>query len=314
MKNQMNRENGFFKETRNALDNITDLYTSFWGMAAGIWYLGHNVRNFIKTDEGSRFNDVALANYFIAESGIHGVNIRSAYIDASWQEYQERLAWILLVNLIAIYDDWYSAIQHRGGKFNKPNGESDYHFRIDGNNLKVSKDLRDTLYPAYCDKSMYDKLHIDHLMYCYNCFRNIRNVYSHKGKIADKNAIKAYSAYRGKHDSKEQLHVKESPKLNEIYKDKIIHLDLRGVVGFSQILRKIIYTIDVEFIPTSVGERYFISECEKIGKIQMKRNNSKNDDNIKCNMTSYLRKASFISPKNTNQLLDLLKENGLVTV
>ena len=98
---------------------------------------------------------------------------------------------------------------------------------------------------------MYDLEHYYAITRCYCLFHEIRDCYVHRGRMADERGTKAYKSYEEACDSPAALGEKELPEIYPIELHQLVHLSLRGVVGFSSILRKFIYTIDTELTQLS---------------------------------------------------------------
>lgn len=107
--------------------------------------------------------------------------------------------------------------------------------------------------------------------------------------------IFGYQAYAGTYDSPLALGEKEAPQVYGVHKDQPISLSLRGVVGFSSILRKMIYTCDAEMICKSAAETCLLEACREdpVPKVSVGREGDRT-------LYKMIRRAGFLLPKNAD--------------
>lgn len=200
---------------------------------------------------------------------------------------QENLAWLLLSNTIPIYEYWWKSLSKEVG-FNIMS-ESGMEFPTNLSDprkkgiLQELNDLtsnssslfEDVFYPVYSSKRNHckDLTELNNSMYCYRLFKEIRNCHMHSGGIvsdASKDPITnlpwitvAYNEYLNNivipSSTSTILNIEELPALPSDFSantgDKL-HISLRGVVGFSNIMRRIMLTVDAELIKAKITEQY----------------------------------------------------------
>jgi hypothetical protein len=75
---------------------------------AALWNLRWQVRGYIDTIPHA--SPDTLEKRFVLGSGVHGANLRRACVDITWEQQQEEMAAVVLVNVLAIYDDYANQI------------------------------------------------------------------------------------------------------------------------------------------------------------------------------------------------------------
>lgn len=99
----------FFSATKKALGNITATYDTVWPTAVGLWNLRCLVNGVRK--EYPTITEAELAAKFSLGSGIHGVNYKRAFGEHTWEQQQEKFAWILLNSTIPIFEEWLEELK-----------------------------------------------------------------------------------------------------------------------------------------------------------------------------------------------------------
>ncbi|MFN7715969.1 MAG: hypothetical protein ACK5QS_10880 [Pseudanabaenaceae cyanobacterium] len=252
-------QNLFFSSSSQIASRITDLYDFVWPTAAAIWNLRYQVDKFIL--DNPSIDDETLLSNFVAGSGIHGINLRRACIKSTWDEQQEQLAKFLLIEICALYEAWLDYVFGELGINN--NLKDSFQFPTNGNKgisnaltslqISVSPELSASIYPTLVRNSKYSLFHIENLLKCYRYFKECRNSLIHHGGMANIKAVEAYAAFQPL--TTINLGVTEIPDHTPIIqKGDPILLKLRGVVGLSDIVIRLIVTFDAEFSKVNNAE------------------------------------------------------------
>jgi hypothetical protein len=96
---------------------------------------------------------------------------------------------------------------------------------------------------------------VEKLFIAYRCFKECRNAIMHDGGTATARAAAAYQAYTSLTPA--DLRSKELPICPPVVAGDPIVLSLRGVVGFSDVILRLIATLDAEFACTARAENEF---------------------------------------------------------
>ena len=132
----------------------------------------------------------------------------------------------------------------------------------------------------------------------------------HNGMKANDNLIFAYKKF-SQINSPSQLGLQEIPLYITPIKDQIIHLDLRGIVGFSAVLRKTMISIDTELIKSNEAEELFIARWRKVHSIRrvLKSNPASADNQI----VRYIKKCDLPVPKSISLIKNFLLQKNLLS-
>lgn len=308
-------EEFFFEETKHALKNITSMYDAIWPMAVGLWNLRYMSIG-IKA-ECPEIANREISNRFCMGSGIKPINLRTSFFNRSWEEQRSDFAWLLLNNVIPIYEDWLSEMKKLMGIDQK---ERIFEFpdKIIKNLSRILKDKSDVmeqcLYPAYKKKKEktkeYSYNELENLMRCYRVFKEMRNCYMHQGANASDNLLKAYEAYKPYSGAKD-INMKEELEIPPITAGTPIVPSLRGVVGFSAVLIRILVTLDTKLICSKQAEEIFYKRFKEKHTTLPSLNPRR--DRALAQVAKYVRQCVLITPENPELMMDYLLKKGLVS-
>ena len=231
---------------------------------------------------------------------------------------QENLAWLLLSNTIPIFEHWWNSLIDEVG-FTGMN-ESGMEFPtnpLDARKKGIKQQiielttiesvaLRASFYDLYSSK----KNHCDNLdqlnlcMYAYRLFKELRNCYMHSGGVVTNKRIDAttgdpwitvaYNEYQNyvvaASSTTNVLGIEELPVFPTDFSVSLgskLHITLRGVVGFSNIMRRIMLTVDSELIRSVQTEQYYL------GKWSLLHSNHTNQFKLPINLDTiaYFKKV-----------------------
>lgn len=301
----------FFQCTTNALNNITLLFDLIWPLSAGLWNLRAAVQGIQSIYPG--ITSKQLTEKFGVGSGLHGVNYQRAFCDTSWERQKEELSWMLLNSVIPIYEEWLQALKSscftdmHDKELQFPNN---IHAEISRLTMVQSAVLKNSFYHTYKAKKHRAYSKIEALLHCYRVFKEMRNCYMHHGRICDEKLERAYTAYLP-YANPTALGVKEVPIIHIPHKDELIQNDLRGVVGFSHIVLKIIVSLDAELLCAKAAEVEFIERC----RIAHRKVRTLKSNNVaaKTQVEKYVREGGFATPKDAISMQAFLLETKLVS-
>lgn len=256
----------FFRCSRIAYDEITRLFDFLWPTAAAMWNLRWQVRGYLEIRPNSTVEE--LKQRFTVGSGILGANLRRACIEQSWEQQQHEFAGFLLVNCFAVYEGWIASVLKAIGA-HSVKAAKDLQFPDSPKSgvlatLKLltsteSQVVKAAFYDTLVKHERYNLAHLQNLLWCYRFYKECRNSIIHSNGIADqkaKDAFDAFSVVASTHD----LGVKEVPEHFPVSVGKRVQLSLRGVVGFSDVLRRLIATLDVELSRCKNSERELLEQ------------------------------------------------------
>lgn len=301
----------FFNETKNALSNITSIYDTVWPIATGLWNLRRMVIDAKK--DCPEITEAQLNERFGVEGRACGVNYKRTFFESSWEKQQEDFAWILLNSTIPIFEGWLEELKQNIFsdlnivEMQSPAGVQSEVARLTRNESAV---LKDCFYSEYSAKRDRCYPNIDSLMHCYRTFKNARNCYMHNNLKANNRLVVAYSNYLP-HATTSSLCVTEVPEFYAPVLNEPVKISLRGVVGFSYILIKILVSLDAELLRASVVEGDFISRYK--ARDNFFRAISPNTKRAEDQVAGYMHQCGYSTPQNVSRMVAFLLEKHLAS-
>lgn len=301
----------FFTATKKALSNITSTYDTVWPTAVGLWNLRCMVNGVKK--EYPCITETELTAKFSLGSGIHGVNYKRAFVDHTWEQQQTNFAWILLNSTIPIFEGWLEELKQDyfpGMKVKELQYPGRVQTEVTRLKTRTSTVLSNSFYSSYLGKRDRCYSRIDALLHCYRVFKEARNCYMHNGSKANQNLINAYAMF-APFATPTALCVSEVPEFPAPVLGNEIQISLRGVVGFSYILIKILVSLDTELLCSIDAEREFISRYQE--KHTILRTLKPNLDGARRQVEHYVQQCGFPTPLAVDDLTSFLLSNHLVS-
>lgn len=302
----------FFMSSRQAADNITDIFDFVWPTAAAMWNLRWQVDGFLRVNPA--VSEKVLAGRFIEGSGIRGANLKSACIGRSWQQQQERFAKFLLIEICALYEGWLEGVKGELSlasfdvkDFQFPsNNNRGFGFALANATSRTSVEMTNCIFPALARNRKYSAQKIEELLTCYWFFKECRNSLIHRGSLVDQKVMNAYNSYHPL--SKNSLGLSEKPAYASIHAvgDQVVP-QLRGLVGLADVVLRIITTLDGQ-----------LSKCQEAEKVLSSMWTEKHKGAVTLPATSrnqraarLIRQLNLPTPSNPDQLVDMLRRIGL---
>jgi hypothetical protein len=252
-------EQYFLSTTKGAAERLTSVFDFVWPTATAIWNLRWEVTGFLAAVPEA--TPAALSARFVSGSGIYGANLRRACVEMTWEQQQQEFARFLLVELCALYEGWCEGAlaeigvpqaaadrlrkqmqfptQLKDGVARKGVG-----FAIASLCTPTSPALSTSLTPVLRQHAKYSLGNIDSLLMAYRYFKELRNSLIHSGTSvtpAFTNAEAAYDAL-----SSADLGLGERPEHCPAIPAIRPSVSLRGVVGFGEVVLRMICTLDAE--------------------------------------------------------------------
>jgi hypothetical protein len=257
----------FFRTSRSAYRQVTELFDFVTPTAAALWNLRWQVVGFCSHHPAASVQ--VLDDRFVSGSGLHGANLKRACIDTSWGYQQQQFAKFLLISLFSIYEGWLADVLQivapavRQRELSKrcqfpdssARGGNGIMAAVAEIKLNNSQMLAGAFYAELRKQKKNSLPKIGELLTCYRAFKESRNSFAHQNGLATHTAVNSYQTYTAL--SASDLNVPEKPRLFPVLLNNQITLSLRGVIGFSDIILRIIATLDAEFSCSQLAEREF---------------------------------------------------------
>ena len=305
----------FFQQSKLFEAQITELFDNFWPMVTALKTLRWQVNGYYHQN-GIQSNDRLNKKFIEEEDKANRPNLYRACLEKSWEDWEGYLAGSLLTNMLALYEGWLEMIipklsipSERVKCFQYPTDCSRALARIQrGGNTTII----DAFYDVYKNNNkQYNLTHLDNYLKLFRYFKNCRNCIIHNGYVSNQELVDAYSSVSTFTET--DIDVEEVPKMDAVttlYTP--FKLYLRGVVGFSQILLKMMYTLDVEFIKARNNEVLLIESVKEHNQCPLCP--SANPSKRKRIVLGVFRRAGFLNPIYSSDLSVVLTNNRVLNL
>ena len=306
-----------FRETDEGAAEITRLFDFVWPTAVALWNLRWQVSGFLTAVPNASYDEVA--SRFVVGSDVHGADIRAMSLNTTWEDQKARFAEFVLTNIFAVYESW----SRRLLKSTQVTGMSDRDLYRVGDNVQTglqvfirrvvaapSPVMQSAFQPSFMAHRKVHEPQLNDMLKCYRYFKELRNCQIHNGGVADRKAFDAFQAFEPV-SSAASLKTKGAIEhFPVIIGDKTI-VSLRGVVGFSDIVLRMMITVDALLAGSEAAER---SALDKVRKVTLGRVRTLNSDRNRAalQITAICRKASLPAPAIVDDVRVLLLRHGLV--
>jgi hypothetical protein len=254
----------FFPPTQAATDRITQLFDFVWPTAVALWNLRWQVQGFL--NEVPDASSDQLHHRFVFGSLIQGTNLRRSCIDTTWENQLSIFADFILTNALAIYEYWADEIldvlhitQFSGKNLQFAARLSQV---INHACTQVSDTMTRAFFPTYSRSDKYSGSIMPNLMCCYRYFKEARNSLMHGGGIASARAEQAYLEFQPVSDRR-ALGMRGNLIHDPLIEGNPVKLHLRGVVGFCDVLIRIMITVDADLCRSHSAEQVLAALIRK---------------------------------------------------
>lgn len=309
--------NVFFQATKDALDNITAAFDFVHPLRASMQYTRRRVTELSVNNTNA--DDLFYQAEIDPSASIHGVPYKEAFINTPWEKQEERLSWLLLNNLFAIFEGWAQRIFEERFVVKGSYGEKVFikGFQFPGLSTKFSTYyargtnksdiMANAFFDVYQTTSQLDFSKLENYLLLYRYYKEARNCYMHRNFVASQDVIDAYNAYLPV-ASLSALDAEEVPIIIPPILGQPVRLSLRGVIGFSQFVRRILIIADINLIKTTAAEDEFLS---KKPHDWHRHTLSGDTTRAKGQITKYANKAGVLKPRWSEEYQQFLISKGL---
>lgn len=319
----------FLKCSVNTANALTNLFDFVWPASVALWNLQWQAKGFI-----AQVPDVtveALHARFVLGSGVRGANLKQLAADTAWEDLQQWFARLLLSESFALFEGWIEAafeelqvpLSVRGQGRNSLDKKLQFPSKFDSIGqlvdgvgaalakikLSVSSGLvLNCVYPVLTKNKKYAIADLEALMICYRAFKEVRNDFIHHGGVASPKAEECFNAFNAL--TVGDMGLKEKPELPQVVVGQPIRLTIRGVVGLSDVVLKLIATLDSELVNSGYGDalvkkRWIYTHN---GRITIAAAGLKRD----AHLIRLLRQCALPKPVALSSLFGYLNTAGLV--
>lgn len=320
----------YLTASQNALKAITRLYDFVWPTAAALWNLRWQVAGYNAVRGSASVEE--LEARFVGGSKIHGANLHRACLEQTWEEQQDRLGEMVLVNLFAIYESWLSAALDELGfpaKVRKA-AEKNLQFptpvlpgkypgitaALKSLTSPESSAFKSEIYPVAAASPKVHTASLEAMMVFYRYFKEVRNCLVHGHGVASPAAdesfkevdklLTGYEAAKTVGGSPPPFPI---PRIAPLTIGTPVKVDLHAVVGFGELIRRIVFALETEFLQSAHAESLIVRRWKaQFGRVMLKADSKKRHGKIQV----MLRKLRLPVPKTTQELECMLKRHSLI--
>ena len=140
-------------------------------------------------------------------------------------------------------------------------------------------------------------------------FKECRNSIIHRGGKTDQRTVDAYNDIVG--ITAADIDVAEVPEMFTMSAvDETVKISLRGVVGFSQIVLKLVEVIDTELIKSEKAIDCFVKQVKEYTPYAYTLSQDTRISEKK--IIGIMRRSGFLQPKHSAAFLHLLRNTGII--
>ena len=253
---------------------LTDLFDFVWPTAVALWNLQWQTKGFKSQKPDATVSE--LNSRFVLGSDIHGANLERLATETAWPELQQWFARLLLSETCALFEGWIKASLDeinlppsipRGATNNSidkalqfPTSFNNAKNPISGAKFAIltvqgqsgSHLISSCFLPIQIKNKKYSYQNLDELLVCYRAFKEVRNDFIHHGGRASARTVQAFNKFNIL--TATALGIAEVPELPAMTQGDPIKLSLRGIVGLSDVVIRLITTYDCLLVNSTHGE------------------------------------------------------------
>jgi hypothetical protein len=159
-----------------------------------------------------------------------------------------------LTNAFAVYEQWADELMlalgepaNSGKKLQFPDRpwRSGAESSIVALTANESATNKSAFYPVLCSSTKYDFVRLPNLLACYRYFKELRNAEVHAGGVANAHLVEVFADFQPV-STKADLGLNGDLIYEPAVLGQVTLLHLRGVVGFTDVLLRLMITFDAE--------------------------------------------------------------------
>jgi hypothetical protein len=306
----------FFNSSKLFGAQITDLYDFIWPTVTAMWNLRTQVIKYLKAKGNTATKEELVAKFNNPADKHVRPNLYRACVEFSWDRQVEDLSKTILINLFAYYESWVENILQEFGintKTNQKNmqfptagskGIGQVHILLTTNKSTL---LKNAFYNTYTSSNKYSYSNLENLLIAYRYFKECRNSLVHLGGTVDQKLADASTAYHALTATSLDMAVK--PEYTHFALGDKVQLHIKGVAGLTDILLRIVTTIDAEFLQSQNAESIFAQRIRATLNGKSKRLDyfTKQKE-----LRSLVQRSAFAMPLTTSPIETFLKSQGIL--
>ena len=258
-----------FKCAYDAHVETTRIFDFVQPTIIALWNLRWQVGGFLSQVPDATSDD--LANRFALGSEMRGGELKRACIDTPWDRQKSDFAEFILITIIAVFEEYTARIADAAVPLaSRRTVSKKLQFPTIGHNNTISKltkpspALQGVFLNSCKNNRRYSEPKLNNLLICYRFFKTMRNMLAHNGGEADQETVDAYNEFKAI-GTIADLGLNEVPLHHPVPLGKKIELELRGVIGLSDLVLRVITTYDAQLSETAMAERELTNRISPVG-------------------------------------------------
>lgn len=304
--------NTIFEATYSASQQITATFDIVWALDAGLWNIREAAKQYFLNHPHA--SDKDAKDTLVKGLDIHGLSLKRIGTELSWEYEEQYIAELLLVNAIAIFDAWVDDFIESTliGQSNKrKNSIKDAIKRGDFSQFDnaLAQENTSSLAGCFHFTAKRQDAYIGKLCLIYKYFKSCRNCCVHGNRKFNKAAKDSYDQI--KNFTKDDCGISEFPKIAITALGNPLKLYLRGVVGFYDVLIRIINHYDLVAADKTGVENELIKRWNNIPSVALSPTETKRNRSIR----NYMISVNMCPPyaAKTNDVYNFLIANHAIT-
>ena len=299
-----------FDATAYANEQITATFDMVWALDAGLWNLRQATTRFLQNH--SNATNKQLQDSLIPGLRIHGLNPMRIAVELSWEYEEQYIAGLLLINATAIFDSWVDSFvdaavtmtNKRRKSIKKKMKEGDFS-ELDN---ALAQEKRSSLAGCFHLSHNRQDKYIDNLRLIYKYFKSCRNCVAHGDQKFSSIAETNYKAINNL--TRVDCGIKEFPKIEPTIANNPLKMVLRGVVGFYDVMIRIIYHYDCIAAEKEGADKEILKRWKRIPSITLSPLEKKRNSSIRAYMSSHNMCSPYV--EKTSDVYNFLVSNNAI--
>lgn len=250
-----------FDDTKWAINELEQSIQDFMFALVGSWNLRCDIDGLLQNEPNISAKELA-ARYTIG-ANVVGCDLKGVRSRFSWKDYKSSFSWILLNSTCAIFESWIDKLL--GSNSVIPLQQANVARRHIQEIVKNDncEDMRRAFLKSYQANPKYSETQLEVYLKCYSLFKEMRNAYMHVGRIVTQRCYSTYLDF-SKSCTKESMGGETVPSISSLVRGTPIVLDYRGVIGFTNIVIRLLRTYDIMLLPTHKAKKAFIERANRL--------------------------------------------------
>ncbi|MFD4220468.1 hypothetical protein [Streptomyces griseus] len=297
----------FFQESRSFAALNSQLFDFIHTSSAALWNLRWQVQGYVSVSPQATKQD--LSDRFTSGSGISANNLRGTCIDVAWEDQMGQFAQMVATNLIAMYESWAESLMLKFGakrlikqvqfpsKGTYGCTQGGVRDALAAARATTSLDMQRAFYPVYAAQRKYSLHQLDALLALYRYHKEVRNAVMHGGGKA--NPITEQAWRHAATLTAVDIGSRTSPLTSKVTDGQTVISDLREAIQLSDVLLRVVRTIDAELCVTGVAEHEFVTGWRANQSARQLRDLPVDAARRVRRLESLTRKAGYMTPADT---------------